>query len=480
MNIIQQKIKIFKFTDRLIDMVLLFVSARIAIIIERVYHELSWGGLSDKSFNFLAMPIIFVTWLILFNIIENKALYRQISYKKILLNVMIITFIGVTTTISMDFLLKSILFKRTTIVIIGVISFILLLLKRWVVKSYLSYIREEGLDTKNILIIGSKKRASYLVAEINNHKEYGFIIRKIIDPDSNRDGITMGEFSVSGNFPEIYKVVMDLHIDEVFIAMPLDYIPNIQEYFEFLNSVGVNYHVMVNTRISNIDYKTLRLEPILEDYYGLPMVSFNSLNANLYSLYVKNIWEKILASVLIIFTMPLILLFGLLVKVSSRGPIFFRQERVGLHGRSFFQYKLRSMVINAEELKADLAHLNEQSGPVFKIKEDPRLTRVGKFIRKFSIDELPQLYNVVMGDMNLIGPRPPVPHEVKQYTAKQMRRLSMKPGITGLWQVSGRNDLKEFDDWVKLDLEYIDNWNLLLDFKIALKTVFVVISGSGR
>ncbi|MBT7378023.1 MAG: sugar transferase [Candidatus Marinimicrobia bacterium] len=461
-------------------MVLLFVSARIAIIIERVYHELSWGGLSDKSFNFLAMPIIFITWLILFNIIENKALYRQISYKKILLNVMIITFIGVTTTISIDFLLKSILFKRTTIVIIGVISFILLLLKRWVVKSYLSYIREEGLDTKNILIIGSKKRASYLVSEINNHKDYGFIIRKIIDPDSNRDGITMGEFSVSGNFPEIYKVVMDLHIDEVFIAMPLDYIPNIQEYFEFLNSVGVNYHVMVNTRISNIDYKTLRLEPILEDYYGLPMVSFNSLNANLYSLYVKNIWEKILASVLIIFTMPLILLFGLLVKVSSRGPIFFRQERVGLHGRSFFQYKLRSMVINAEELKADLAHLNEQSGPVFKIKEDPRLTRVGKFIRKFSIDELPQLYNVVMGDMNLIGPRPPVPHEVKQYTAKQMRRLSMKPGITGLWQVSGRNDLKEFDDWVKLDLEYIDNWNLLLDFKIALKTVFVVISGSGR
>jgi exopolysaccharide biosynthesis polyprenyl glycosylphosphotransferase len=479
-NIIQQKIKIFKFTDRLIDMVLLFVSARIAIIIERVYHELSWGGLSDESFNFLAMPIIFVTWLILFNIIENKALYRQISYKKILLNVMIITFIGVTTTISMDFLLKSILFKRTTIVIIGVISFILLLLKRWVVKSYLSYIHEEGLDTKNILIIGSKKRASYLVDEINKHKEYGFIIRKIIDPDSNRDGITMGEFSVSGNFPEIYKVVMDLHIDEVFIAMPLDYIPNIQECFEFFNSVGVNYHVMVNTRISNINYKTLRLEPVLEDYYGLPMVSFNSLNANLYSLYVKNIWEKILASVLIISTIPIILLFGLLVKISSQGPIFFRQERVGLHGRSFFQYKLRSMVINAEELKADLAHLNEQSGPVFKIKEDPRLTRVGKFIRKFSIDELPQLYNVVMGDMNLIGPRPPVPHEVKQYTTKQMRRLSMKPGITGLWQVSGRNDLKEFEDWVKLDLEYIDNWNLMLDFKIALKTVFVVLSGSGR
>jgi len=197
-------------------------------------------------------------------------------------------------------------------------------------------------------------------------------------------------------------------------------------------------------------------------------------------LYIKNILEKILAIILILFTAPIILLFGFLIKITSRGPILFKQERVGLHGRSFFQYKLRSMVINAESLKADLAHLNEQSGPVFKIKEDPRLTRIGKFIRKFSIDELPQLFNVVMGDMNLIGPRPPVPQEVKQYTTKQMRRLSMKPGITGLWQVSGRNDLKEFEDWVKLDLEYIDSWNLVLDFKIALKTVFVVISGTGR
>jgi len=479
-NIIQQKIKIFKFTDRLIDMVLLFVSARIAIIIERVYHELSWGGLSDESFNFQAMPIIFVTWLILINLFERKALYRQTSYEKIFFNVLIITFIGVTTTISIDFLLKSILFKRSTIVIIGVISFILLMSKRWIVKAYLSYIREEGFDTKNILIIGSKKRAIYLVNEITKHKEYGFIIRKIIDPESERDGFPIGEYMVSGNLSDIYKIVIELSIDEVFIAMPINKIANLHEYFEFFNSVGINYHVMVNTQITDINYEKLRLEPILEDYYGLPMVSFNALNTNLYSLYIKNTWEKIFAFSLIIFTTPIILLFAILIKLSSRGPIFFRQERVGLHGRSFFQYKLRSMVINAESLKADLEHLNEQSGPAFKIKEDPRLTRVGKFIRKFSIDELPQLYNVVLGDMNLIGPRPPVPQEVKQYTVTQMRRLSMKPGITGLWQVSGRNDLKEFNDWVKLDLEYIDDWNLLLDFKIALKTVFVVLSGSGR
>ena len=159
--------------------------------------------------------------------------------------------------------------------------------------------------------------------------------------------------------------------------------------------------------------------------------------------------------------------------------MLFKQERVGLHGRIFYQYKLRSMVSNAEELKKKYLHLNEQSGPVFKIKNDPRLTNIGKFIRKFSIDELPQLFNVLLGSMTLIGPRPPVPSEVKYYTDKHLRRLSMKPGITGLWQVSGRNKIKEFEKWVKLDLEYIDNWSFSLDLKIAFKTVSAVFSGTG-
>ena len=213
-------------------------------------------------------------------------MYRQITYKKIF-NITIITFIGVTTTISIDFLLKSILFQRTTIIILGFVSFIMLLLKRLFIKAYLSHIREEGLDSKNILIIGSKERAKYLIDEINNHKEYGFIIRKIVDPDKKRIGVKISNFTVSGDLLKIFSNIVDLNIDEVFIAMPLNQIPKINEYFEFFNSVGVNYHVMVNTRISNIKYETLRLEPVLEDYYGIPMVSFNSLKANLYSLYIK-------------------------------------------------------------------------------------------------------------------------------------------------------------------------------------------------
>jgi lipopolysaccharide/colanic/teichoic acid biosynthesis glycosyltransferase len=158
--------------------------------------------------------------------------------------------------------------------------------------------------------------------------------------------------------------------------------------------------------------------------------------------------------------------------------VFFKQERCGLNGRLFTMYKLRSMVDNAEQTRFELEALNEMDGPVFKSSRDPRRTAVGRFLRKFSIDELPQFYNVLRGDMSLVGPRPPLPQEVARYERWQRRRLSMKPGITCLWQISGRNEIS-FQDWMKLDLTYIDNWSLLLDLKILLKTVPVVLLGRG-
>jgi lipopolysaccharide/colanic/teichoic acid biosynthesis glycosyltransferase len=158
--------------------------------------------------------------------------------------------------------------------------------------------------------------------------------------------------------------------------------------------------------------------------------------------------------------------------------VFFKQERCGLNGRLFTMYKLRSMVDNAEQTRFELEALNEMDGPVFKSSRDPRRTAVGRFLRKFSIDELPQFYNVLRGDMSLVGPRPPLPQEVARYERWQRRRLSMKPGITCLWQISGRNEIS-FQDWMKLDLTYIENWSLLLDLKILLKTVPVVLLGRG-
>ena len=170
---------------------------------------------------------------------------------------------------------------------------------------------------------------------------------------------------------------------------------------------------------------------------------------------------------------PLLIVCAALIKLTSKGPVFFSQIRVGKAGRLFRMYKFRTMVVNAEELKQTLAEQNEVSGPVFKMKNDPRVTWIGRFLRKTSLDELPQFINVLLGDMSIVGPRPPVPKEVKQYRNWQMRRLSVKPGITCIWQVSGRNQI-EFEDWVRMDLRYIDHWDVWLDLQLIFKTFKVV------
>ncbi len=175
---------------------------------------------------------------------------------------------------------------------------------------------------------------------------------------------------------------------------------------------------------------------------------------------------------------PLLLTVAALIKLTSRGPVLFRQTRVGLHGRPFRMLKFRTMVVNAEELKAKLAEQNEMDGPVFKMKRDPRITSIGRFLRKFSIDELPQLINVLRGDMSVVGPRPPVPQEVAKYQSWQRRRLSVRPGLTCIWQVSGRNEIS-FEQWMYMDLQYIDTWSFTKDISLILKTFPVVLTGRG-
>jgi exopolysaccharide biosynthesis polyprenyl glycosylphosphotransferase len=175
---------------------------------------------------------------------------------------------------------------------------------------------------------------------------------------------------------------------------------------------------------------------------------------------------------------PVFLVIAALIKLTSPGPVLFRQPRCGLHGRSFTFLKFRSMTLGADALKATLAPYNEMDGPAFKMTNDPRVTPIGRFLRRTSLDELPQLWNILRGDMSFVGPRPAVIEEVRQYQPWQRRRLSMKPGLTCLWQVSGRNELT-FDEWMRLDLEYIDNWSLWLDVKIALKTIPAVVRGRG-
>jgi lipopolysaccharide/colanic/teichoic acid biosynthesis glycosyltransferase len=194
----------------------------------------------------------------------------------------------------------------------------------------------------------------------------------------------------------------------------------------------------------------------------------------------KRLIDIVAASILLALLSPFLLVIGLLVALSSPGPILYRWRVVGSNGRPFVGYKFRSMVHNADDIRPSLLGLNEMTGPVFKLTNDPRVTTVGRCLRKFSLDELPQLWSVLRGDMSLVGPRPPLEREYSCFTPEQRLKLTVKPGVTCLWQVSGRNDIREFADWIRLDLRYIEQWSLTLDMKILLRTIPAVLLGNGR
>lgn len=227
-------------------------------------------------------------------------------------------------------------------------------------------------------------------------------------------------------------------------------------------------------------FKTQISRTTLDDLHGRPVLVFRSTPEASWQGVCKHVIDAIGSVVLLFFALPIMGIIALAIRRTSPGPVLFRQERCGLHGRPFVMLKFRSMETNAAQRQHELAALNEMGGPVFKLTKDPRVTKVGAFLRKYSLDELPQLFNVLRGEMSLVGPRPLPVYEVEKFDdPAHRRRLSVKPGLTCLWQISGRNEVRDFSDWVRLDLEYIDNWSLWLDVKILMRTIPVVLSGAG-
>lgn len=339
-----------------------------------------------------------------------------------------------------------------------------------------------GLFTAGILELKELFLKRYRVIKDRQDDFHLLILRK--GPESEEERKTLEHYSEWGakqvcvlnleglDEETLTKALIDGEVDEIACFCPLE------ELFRFLSLIKAGGIMGLQTVCyfpTGKGFEKIRVSR----NEGVNALSLNKTTPDLGALTLKLIFDKVFAFLLLILLSPLFLIIAILVKQSSPGPVFWRQTRVGRNGHLFTLYKFRSMVADAEEKKEELLDKNEVDGWAFKMERDPRVTPIGRFLRRFSLDELPQLWNVVLGSMSLVGPRPSLPEEVEHFAPGERRRLSMKPGMTGLWQVSGRHTLP-IERWISLDLEYIDNWTLLLDVKILFKTIVAVLRGSGR
>lgn len=365
--------------------------------------------------------------------------------------------------------------SRPFLPLFAVLNTLFLVVERLTIRIVARRVRARGYNYRTVVIIGDTPRARSMARLIHDHPWWGLKLLGLVRerPASSEAGTTAGGLPVLGSLEDFPTILTSLPVDEVILAVDRGDVDQLEDVFLMCEEMGVK------TRLILDFFPHVFAKVELEEFDGTPLLTFSTTPAETGALLVKRAVDVGLALLLGVVCLPLAALLALLIKLTSHGPVLFRQVRCGLSGRPFTFYKLRTMTEDAEERLAEVAHLNEHDGPVFKSSHDPRVTAFGRFLRRFSLDEIPQLWNVLKGEMSLVGPRPPLPDEVARYEKWQRRRLSMKPGLTGLWQVSGRSDLPSFDQWMELDLAYIDNWSLTLDAKILLRTIPTVLSGKG-
>ena len=332
--------------------------------------------------------------------------------------------------------------------------------------------RALGSET-SVVVVGDSEKSLAIAEDLAASEHHGIHLHAIVDcrgsPGAEADGNAGGRLYALEDLP---RMLTEQAIDEILFTVSSERLRELESVFVLCDDHGVRTRVVADF----FPHSHSRLH--FDRFGDYPLLTFSVAPPEDFRLLVKRGFDWLVAAIsLVVLCVPMALV-GLLVKLTSKGPVLFRQERCGLNGRLFTCYKFRSMIVDAELRRAELQHLNEKDGPAFKIRDDPRLSPIGRFLRRSSIDELPQFWNVLRGEMSLVGPRPAVPSEVSQYEIWQRRRLRMRPGLTCLWAIRGRDRLS-FDSWMQMDLEYIDNWSLALDAKILALSVPVVLGGRG-
>lgn len=444
-----QRKRIFAVKWWLVDLCLTAISFLLAYYFRKLFY-LEGHTVMELGVYLWILAIILPTWAILLPAFRVYSEPSGPTSNHIYRLSKAIAFAGLVIAASLAFI-KSNETNRAILLLTLFINYVLLVCYRVVL---FRFNKHSALDIRHVVVVGSGHAADDLARIIEKHREWGAKLIGVFDQATVRPLLESGG------------------VDELIVVSERESLSEFRETFLLCEELGVTARVVLNF----FPHSIARIE--LHEFDGYPLLTFSTTPTNELLMYIRRILDIVLTLLLSVIWVPITAVIAGLIKLTSPGPVFFKQERCGLNGRLFVMYKLRSMVDNAEQLRFELEALNEMDGPVFKSSRDPRVTTIGRIIRRFSIDEFPQFYNVLRGDMSLVGPRPPLPQEVSRYERWQKRRLSMKPGITCLWQISGRNEVS-FEDWMKLDLSYIDNWSLLLDLKILLKTVPVVLLGRG-
>jgi exopolysaccharide biosynthesis polyprenyl glycosylphosphotransferase len=365
-------------------------------------------------------------------------------------------------------------FPRSLILIFAITNLIMLLGEKYLIYLLMSYLRKEQSNWKSVLVVGAGDRACDFVESVQRYSDWGMTIIGFIDNNPERVGQQFCGSKILGTHENLEQILRDNVVDDVIFAPSPKQLGEIEGLLKVCEVQGVE------ARIISDFFKLMIAKTKVDQIHGIPMVTFSTKPHDDLQLLLKRIIDIVVSLIMVIILSPLFILIVIAIKLTSPGPVLYQWNVVGLNKNRFKSYKFRTMVVNADELKRELLAKNEMNSVVFKMKDDPRINKVGRFLRRYSLDELPQLFSVLKGDMSLVGPRPPLVTEVMEYDCWHRRKLSVKPGLTCLWQVNGRNEISDFDEWMRLDLEYIDKWSLWLDFKIMLKTIPAVLRGTGR
>ncbi len=382
------------------------------------------------------------------------------------------TMTSIVIIMAITFFVQPLIYSRGMLVLAGILIVMVLSMARLIQRIIVVRLRRRGIGVDRVLIVGAGEVGRAVIRSLLANPGLGYQIVGYVDDDPSKGDSSLGRIKGFGGIDRIADVVASEHVDEVIVTLPWMYHRKIALIVSECERENIRVRVVPDVfqqRMQRVDLDSLN---------GIPLIGAGPAKMSSSALLIKRVVDLLLIGL----TLPLVLLLfgvvGILIRLDSPGPVFFTQPRVGRDGRLFRIIKFRTMVVGADKMQAELANLNEADGPLFKIRDDPRRTRVGRLLRRTSLDELPQIINVLLGDMSLVGPRPGTPEEVQQYEPWQRERISVRPGMTGLWQVSGRSDIP-FDEMCLLDIFYIENWSLDLDIRILLQTIPTALFGNG-